>query len=45
MAAGLPGTYRAWISDITGSPSTRFTKSTIPYVRRDGVWSPTTGPT
>ena len=36
QAAGLPGTYRAWISDATGSPSTRFTQSTIPYVRRDG---------
>ena len=31
-AAGLPGTYRAWLSDSTGSPSTRFTRSTIPWV-------------
>ncbi|MCB9626518.1 MAG: hypothetical protein H6725_04015 [Sandaracinaceae bacterium] len=31
-AAGLPGTYRAWLSDSTGSPSTRFTQSTIPWV-------------
>nr|MBA3500495.1 hypothetical protein [Deltaproteobacteria bacterium] len=37
MAANLTGTYKAWLSDITGSPSTRFTKSTIvPYVRTDG---------
>ncbi|SFF45954.1 Myxococcus cysteine-rich repeat-containing protein, partial [Nannocystis exedens] len=37
QAAGLPGTYRAWLSDDTGSPVSRFTKSTIPYARRDGV--------
>jgi hypothetical protein len=37
QAAGLPGTYLAWLSDPTGSPLTRFTQSTIPYVRRDGV--------
>ena len=37
VSAGLPGTYRAWISDATGSPSTRFTQSAIPYVRRDGL--------
>ena len=39
LGADLPnaGTYRAWLSDATGSPSTRFTKSTIPYARRDGV--------
>jgi len=36
IAAGLKGIFRAWLSDMTGSPSTRFTKSTIPYVRRDG---------
>ncbi len=24
QAGGLPGTYRAWLSDDTGSPSTRF---------------------
>ena len=26
-AGGLPGTYRAWLSDGTGSPSTRFRRS------------------
>jgi hypothetical protein len=31
-AAGLSGTYRAWLSDNTGSPSTRFTKHSGPYV-------------
>ena len=36
-AVGLKGTFLAWLSDNTGSPSTRFTKSAIPYVRRDGV--------
>jgi hypothetical protein len=30
-AAGLPGTYKAWLSDSTGSPSTRFVRSTGPY--------------
>ena len=33
----LAGTYRAWLSDDTGTPSTRFTRSTVPYVRPDGV--------
>jgi hypothetical protein len=36
-AASLGGTYKAWLSDATGSPSTRFTKSTTPYVRLDGM--------
>jgi hypothetical protein len=36
-AAGLPGAYRAWLSDSTGSPSTRFVRSTGPYQRVDGV--------
>lgn len=31
QAAGLPGAYRAWLSDSTGSPSSRFSKSTGPY--------------
>jgi hypothetical protein len=35
-AAGLPGSYKAWLSDDTGSPATRFTRSTVPYVRVDG---------
>jgi len=29
--AGLAGTYKAWLSDSTESPSTRFTKSTTPW--------------
>lgn len=35
--AGLPGTYKAWLSDSTASPSTRFTRSTVPYVLVDGT--------
>lgn len=36
--AGLPGTYRAWISDTLGnSPSSRFARSTSPYARVDGT--------
>lgn len=34
--AGLPGTFRAWLSDETGSPATRMTHSPDPYVRVDG---------
>jgi cysteine-rich repeat protein len=37
VAAGLKGTYRVWAADVTGTPLTRFTKSNIPYARRDGV--------
>jgi hypothetical protein len=36
-AAGLPGTYKAWLSDNTSTPSTRFVQSTGPYRRIDGV--------
>jgi len=36
-AAGLGGTYMAWLSDNTGSPSTRFTRSSVPYVLVDGT--------
>jgi hypothetical protein len=36
-AAGLPGTYMAWLSDTTGSPSTRFTRATVPYVLVNGT--------
>jgi hypothetical protein len=38
LAAGssLPGKYRAWLSDRTGSPATRFTKSARPYKLVDG---------
>jgi hypothetical protein len=32
-AAGLPGIYKAWLSDSLGnSPSTTFSQSTVPYV-------------
>lgn len=37
QAAGLSGTFMAWISNNQGSPSTRFTKSNQPYRRVDGV--------
>jgi hypothetical protein len=35
-AKSLGGTWKAWISDTTGSPSTRFTKATVPYRLLDG---------
>jgi len=35
-SAGLPGTYLAWLSDSTGSPSTKFNTSTVPYVNTRG---------
>lgn len=35
-AANLPGTYMAWLSDSTGSPATRFTRATVPYVLVNG---------
>ncbi|MDA0652351.1 MAG: hypothetical protein O3C49_03620 [Proteobacteria bacterium] len=28
----LPGTYLAWLSSATGSPSERFTRSALPYI-------------
>jgi hypothetical protein len=36
-AAGLPGTYKAWLSDGTGSPSTRFTQHDFYYVLANGT--------
>ena len=36
-ANGVPGTFRAWLSDATGSPSTRFVQSPGPYVLLDGT--------
>jgi Protein of unknown function (DUF1554) len=36
-AAGLSGTFKAWLSDTTGSPSTRFVASNDPYVLVDGT--------
>ncbi|MCC6903082.1 MAG: hypothetical protein IT377_29195 [Polyangiaceae bacterium] len=35
--AGLPGTFRAWLSDATSSPSTRFTRPDGNYVRPGGT--------
>jgi hypothetical protein len=37
VAAGLAGTFRAWLSDPTGSPSTRFTQNGGPYELVDGT--------
>ena len=36
-AAGLAGTFLAWISDGVDSPATRFARSAEPYVRTDGT--------
>ena len=35
--AALAGTYRSWVSTAASSPSTRFVKATVPYVRTDGA--------
>jgi len=35
--AGLPGSYKAWLSDATGSPSTRFVQAPGPYQLVDGT--------
>ncbi len=35
--ASLPGIYMAWLADPTGSPSTRFVQSTVPYKLTDGA--------
>jgi hypothetical protein len=37
QAANLPGTYKAWLSDTTGSPATRFVQSPDPYQLVDGT--------
>ena len=37
-AAGLPGSYKAWLSTAADSPSTRFTHATVPYVLPDYTW-------
>jgi hypothetical protein len=34
--ARLGGTWKAWLSDTKSQPSTRFTKSTVPYRLLDG---------
>ena len=36
-AAALPGTYMAWLSDDSGSPSSRFAQSSEAYVLVDGT--------
>ncbi len=36
-AAGLQGTYKAWLSDATQSPSTRFNKLNVPYKLVNGT--------
>jgi hypothetical protein len=36
-AAGLGGTYMAWLSDLTGDPQTRMSHDGLPYVLADGV--------
>ena len=36
-AAGLPGSYQAWLSDSTSSPSSRFVPSTGPYQLINGT--------
>lgn len=36
-AASLGGTWRAWLSDSSSSPSTRFAHASVPYVRIDGT--------
>jgi hypothetical protein len=36
-AAGLPGTYKAWLSDKTSSPAATFTRWNGPYVLVDGT--------
>lgn len=35
--AGLMGIYRAWLSDSTGSPSSRFARAGAPYVLVNGA--------
>jgi hypothetical protein len=37
MAAGVPGTFRAWISDSTRSAASRLHHSLSPYYRLDGT--------
>lgn len=47
-AAGLIGTFKAWLSDSQEGPATRFTHSVFPYKRVDGAtvasnWNDLTG--
>ena len=36
-AAGLEGTFKAWLSTSDEAPSTRFTPAQVPYRRPDGI--------
>src|SRR5207245_9449153 len=36
-AAGLGGTWMAWVSDSNSSPSARFSRATVPYRLLDGT--------
>ncbi|MDC0715626.1 DUF4215 domain-containing protein [Nannocystis bainbridge] len=36
-AAGLPGTYLAWLSDVAASPASRMTHADVPYVLPNGT--------
>lgn len=36
-AAGLAGTFQAWLCDGTNSPATRSMRADVPYVRTDGA--------
>jgi hypothetical protein len=36
-AAGLSGTFMAWVSDSTTSPDARFTQAAVSYVLLDGT--------
>ena len=35
--AGVPGTYKAWLSDSSSSPRGRFRKAVVPYVLLNGT--------
>ncbi len=35
--ASLPGGYKAWLSDNTGSPATRMFRSDVPYILPNGT--------
>ena len=39
LQKGLPGTYLAWLSDSTKSPSTTFGQSVVPSVRPDSSFT------
>jgi cysteine-rich repeat protein len=37
QAAGLPGTYMAWLSDNQVTPASRFVQSSVPYLKTNGA--------